>query len=79
MTVGHRREPPAAAASPHGRPETMNTARALRDEPWPTTPDRARAALALVRVVERARTPRTPERVAAPSKPRTRRKRTRTR
>ena len=40
----------------------MNTARTLRDEPWPSTPDRARAALALVRVVERARTTRTPKR-----------------
>lgn len=55
----------------------MNTARVLRDEPWPSTPDRARAALALIRVVERARTERTTS--SAPTPPKARRKRTRAR
>ncbi len=57
----------------------MNTARVLRDEPWPTTPDRARAALALIRVVERARSDRPASPAPTPNAPKARRKRTRAR
>jgi hypothetical protein len=60
-------------------PDHMSTARALRDDPWPSTPERARAALALVRVVERARTRREPERTPAPPAPRPRRTRAQSR
>ena len=60
-------------------PDHMSTARALRDDPWPSTPERARAALALVRVVERARTRREPERTPTPPAPRPRRTRAQSR
>lgn len=57
----------------------MSTARALRDEPWPSTPDRARAALAVVRVVERARAKREPAPAPAPATPRLGRRKARSR